>query len=189
MKDAQRPPSRGSRDFGDLSWDEGERLSEQQQRLHPIIDRINVWAERHPEVFAGVCLDNSGLLEGTGSVRVGLGFADADVHEVQAMVGPLVDDPTKLVLVRKQLPVSVRRRAQHRVVCGHMHGHGHDGASVSECGVDLEADALEGPHLPDVRRPHVPSRVDRRLRARADPREKGGTYLRSSDRGGAATTN
>lgn len=105
------------------------------------------------------------------------------------MVGPLVDDPTKLVLVRKQLPVSVRRRAQHRVVCGHMHGHGHDDASVSECGVDLEADALEGPHLPDVRRPHVPSRVDRRLRARADPREKGGTYLRSSDRGGAATTN
>lgn len=144
VKDAQRPlTQRGGRDVGDLSWDEGERLSEQQQRLRPSIERITGWAERHPDVFAGVWLDNSGFLEGTGAVRVGLGYANADVDDVRAAVEPLMDDPTRLVLVRKQLPESVLRRAQDRVVTDHMRGGRHQAAHVSGCGVDLDANALE----------------------------------------------
>lgn len=144
MKDAQRPPSpRPGRDVGDLSWDEGELLSEQQQRLHPSVDPINAWAEQHPSFFAGVWLDNSGFLEGTGPVRVGVGYANAEVHEARAMIEPLMDDPTKLVLVPKQLPESVLRRAQDSVVTDHMNGSGQDGAFVSGCGVDIHSNALE----------------------------------------------
>jgi hypothetical protein len=144
VKDAQRPPPPwGSRDVGELSWDEGERLSEEQQQLHPSIDRITAWGEQHPDVFAGVWLDNSRFLEGSGPVRVAMGYANADVDHVMAMVGSLADDPTKLVLVHKQLPESVLRRAQERVVAEHMQGVGSERAYVSACGVDLDANVLE----------------------------------------------
>lgn len=144
MQDAQRPPSRRpGRDVGDLSWDEGELLSGQQQRLHPCIERINAWAVQHPDVFAGVWLDNSGFLEGTGPVRVGVGYADAEAHEVRAMIEPLMDDPTQLALVPKQLPESVLRRAQDAVVAEHMNGSGGHGAFLSACGVDIHSNALE----------------------------------------------
>ena len=132
MKDAQRSPSPpGGRDVGDLSWDEGELLSEQQQRLHPSIDRVNGWAEQYPDVFAGVWLDNSGFLEGTGPVRVGVGYANLDADDIRAMLEPLMDDTAKLVLVPKRMPESVLRRAQESVVADHMNRSAHHAPFVS----------------------------------------------------------
>lgn len=117
-------------------------MSAEQQRLHPSIDRIKVWAEQHPDVFGGVWLDNSGFLEGTGPVRAGVGYAGADVQEVRAMVEPLMDDPSLLLLVPKRLPLSVLREAQDRVVATEMSEGRPRGTGVSGCGVDVHANAL-----------------------------------------------
>lgn len=142
VEDAQRPPSRsGGREVRDLSWDEGERLSEEQQRLHPSIDRIRAWAEQHPDLFAGVWLDNSAFLEGDGPVRIGVGVANRDPGEVAPELEALVDDPSRLVLVRKDHPEADLRAAQQRVVERWMQSAAAD--RVTGCGVDVHANRLE----------------------------------------------
>lgn len=127
--------------MGDLSWDEGERLSAEQQGLHPSIDRINDWALANPEIFAGVWLDNEGFLEGDGPVRIGVGVATRDPREVASEIEALVDDPSRLVLVRKDHPEADLRAAQQRVVERWMHTA--KGRGITGCGVDVHANRLE----------------------------------------------
>jgi hypothetical protein len=134
------PPSR---DVKDLSWEEGERLSAEQQALHPSIERINAWAVEHPESFAGVWLDNSGFLNGTGPVRIGVGLAAREQYDATSDLAALVDDPTRLVVVDKAFPEAVLRAAQERVVARWMSSGPAGHHRVAGCGVDTHANALE----------------------------------------------
>lgn len=133
--------SGSGRSVRDLSWSEGERLSAEQQRLHPSIDRINMWGAGHPEVFAGVWLINDGFLAGTGPVQVGVGVAHRNVQELADELQALVDDQSLLVLVAKDLPESVLRAAQDRIVERWMQGQ--TDRRVTGCGVDIFANAVE----------------------------------------------
>jgi hypothetical protein len=141
MQSAQDGPS--SRDVRDLSWEEGERLSAEQQALHPSIERINAWAVEHPESFAGVWLDNSGFLDGTGPVRIGVGLAAREQYDPTSELAALVDDPTRLVVVDKAFPQAVLRAAQERVVARWMSSDPSGDHRVTGCGVDTQANALE----------------------------------------------
>jgi hypothetical protein len=141
MHSAQGGPA--SRDVKDLSWEEGERLSAEQQALHPTIERINAWAVKHPESFAGVWLDNSGWLDGTGPVRIGVGLAARETYDATSDLVALVDDPTLLVVVDKAIPQAVLRAAQERIVARWMSSGPSGDQRVTGCGVDTHANALE----------------------------------------------
>jgi hypothetical protein len=141
MQSAQDGPP--SRDVKDLSWEEGERLSAEQQALHPSIERINAWAVEHAESFAGVWLDNSGFLDGTGPVRIGVGLAGREQYDATSDLAALVDDPTRLVVVDKAFPEAVLRAAQERVVARWMSSGPAGDHRVTGCGVAIHANALE----------------------------------------------
>jgi hypothetical protein len=134
------PPSR---DVKDLSREEGERLSAEQQELHPNIERINAWAVEHPELFAGVWLDNSGFLDGTGPVRIGVGLAGREQYDATSDVAALLDHPTRLVVVDKGFPEVVLRAAQERVVARWMSSGPAGRSPRYGLRVDIHANALE----------------------------------------------
>lgn len=127
----------------DLPWEEGERLGAEQHALHPGIERINAWAERHPESFAGVWLDNSGFLDGTGPVRIGVGLAGRARHDPTPELQALVDDPALLVIVDKTYPEAVLRAAQDRVVARWMSAPPDGDHRVNGCGADITANSLQ----------------------------------------------
>ena len=131
---------RDPRSVGDLSWEERERLSVEQQALHPSIDRINRWAVANTGVFAGVWLDNDAFLLGTGPVRIAVGVAHRSLHEVAAELKDVVDDPSQLSLVKHEHTEAVLRTAQHDIV--ERMQKSSDGR-VTGCGVDVPANRLE----------------------------------------------
>ncbi len=127
----------------DLFWDEGERLSAEQQALHPSIERINDWGRQHPEWFAGVWLENRGFLERTGPVRIGVGVAGPDVTAATDQLVALVDDPALLTVVPKALTEVALRAAQDRVVARWMSAGADSEDRVTGCGADITSNTLE----------------------------------------------
>lgn len=130
-------------DVRELSRSDGERLGAEQQALHPSIERINVWAQEHPESFAGVWLDNEDFLQGNGPVRIGVGLAGREPYDATTDIAALVDDPSRLVVVDKAFPEAVLRAAQARVVARWMRSGADGDHRVSGCGVDIMANALQ----------------------------------------------
>lgn len=135
-------PQEEARRLRALSREEGERLSGQQHALQVSIERISSWAEQHPDVFAGLWLDNSSFLTGTGSVRLAVGLAGLDLVQGEAVLSPLLDDPQLLVLVAQTWPEAVLRQAQDSVASGFM-GLCLGATYVSSVGIDIQANLLE----------------------------------------------
>lgn len=111
--------------------------------MHPSIERINEWARQHPEWFAGVWLDNSGFLERTGPVRIGVGVAGRDLPAAVDQLAALVDDPALLTVVPKALPEAVLRAAQERVVARWMSAGPGGDHRVTGCGANITSNTLE----------------------------------------------
>ena len=122
-------PDDAIRDVQQLSLGEWELLSSGQRALHPAIDRINAWAEDHPDVFAGVWLDNDAFLGRSGPVRIGVGVVQGARDEVRQSLLALVGDPELLLEV------------QDRIVAKYL-GEGSRPARVTGVGIDVEANML-----------------------------------------------
>lgn len=134
----------GPRHVRDLPWEDGERLSFEQKALHPAIDRITAWAADHPDVFAGVWLDNTDFLDGSGPVRIGVGIVGGETAEA-AMAVPtlteLVGDPQLLHVVEMAHAERELRAVQDQIVAKYL-GHDLGAARVTGCGVDVQTNTM-----------------------------------------------
>lgn len=125
--------------IGDLSWEDGERLSARQNELHPSIDRVRSWAADHPDLFAGVWLDNDQYLLGTGPVRMVVATTHADPRAVAPDLEALVDDADRLQIVHRPHSEALLRAAQNRFIERWMP----QGQSrVTGCGIDTLANSF-----------------------------------------------
>lgn len=140
----QEGADQAPRHVRDLPWEEGERLSIEQQALHPAIHRITAWAADHPDVFAGVWLDNTDFLNGSGRVRIGVGIVAGETAEAAKSVETLhelVEDP-RLLHVREVAHAERELRAVHDQIVARYLGRDLGAARVTGCGVDVEVNAM-----------------------------------------------
>lgn len=134
-------PTAAPRQVQDLSWDEGERLSAEQQALHPARDRIMAWAEDHQGVFAGLWLDNTAFLARTGPVRIGVGAVHGAGVEVAQALLPLVGDPQLLQVVERTFCERALWELQDEIVARYLRPDGGP-VRVTGVGVDVQANLL-----------------------------------------------
>lgn len=133
----ERPGPRGS--VGDLSTEDGERLSALQHELHPSIERVRTWGDANPDLFAGVWLDNDPYLQGTGPVRIVVAIAQRDPQAVASEIKALVVDVDRLEIVQRSHAEAMLRAAQHRFTERFMPA---GEIRVTGCGVDTIANTF-----------------------------------------------
>lgn len=69
---------------------------------------------------------------------MGVGYVGAAADEIRAMLEPLMEDPSLLVLLAKPLPLLVLREVQTLIVRDYMEAERASGVGVSGCGVDVD---------------------------------------------------